>query len=384
MAKEGKERKRKRMEHAKVPARRTLDDEGDEEIRSWRQTSGGNANGSSKSGDKGATKYSRGDKNVIRKIKDKKLKMQIKRSERDIREAAAKAARAEILLPAEAGHLEAEGMEKTHRFQQKDIKQAVDIGSSKKIYTLRLEEFGPYSFDYSRSGRYLLLGGKLGHLAVCDLLLGNAMCFGTHVELWKDALSERATSPYMTHHTKAKQSLACPPPADLEQGMRVKDVYFRPFEDVLGISHSHGFSSILVPGSGEPNFDSFEANPFQNKKQRREAEIHALLEKLDPDMISLNPNFIGNVDTYDKDVIAEERRLAREENLTERQRQKKEKRHARGRDRAGKRYKKKQFNVIEERKEDARRHIAGKKEDKEDKEDKEPVGVLDRFRVKLD
>lgn len=55
---------------------------------------------------------------------------------------------------------------------------------------------------------------------------------------------------------------------------------FAPFQDILTIGHSAGLSSILVPGSGEPNFDSTEADPFENKKARREKEVKALLDKV--------------------------------------------------------------------------------------------------------
>ena len=52
----------------------------------------------------------------------------------------------------------------------------------------------------------------------------------------------------------------------------------------------------------------------------RVTQVHKLLDKLQPDMISLNPNFIANVDTANKDVIAEERRLFIEEKMSDKQR----------------------------------------------------------------
>ena len=66
-------------------------------------------------------------------------------------------------------------------------------------------------------------------------------------------------------------------------------------QDVLGVGHAGGVSTMLVPGAGEPNYDSRVADPFQGRKARREQEVHRLLDKLQPDMIVMDPSTIGQV-----------------------------------------------------------------------------------------
>ncbi len=64
-------------------------------------------------------KFKRGAAVATRAIADKKLKGQLRHSEKLAAEAAYKAAKAEQwLLPEEAGTLEAEGLERTWRFSQ--------------------------------------------------------------------------------------------------------------------------------------------------------------------------------------------------------------------------------------------------------------------------
>ncbi|KAF9611743.1 hypothetical protein IFM89_034926 [Coptis chinensis] len=96
---------------------------------------------------------------------------------------------------------------------------------------------------------------------------------GSLVQVWKDTMGNQEYSRYMSH--------------SMVKGYQVGKLHFQPYEDVLGIGHSMGISSILVPGSGEPNFDTWVANPFETSSQRREKEVHALLDKLPPETIML-------------------------------------------------------------------------------------------------
>lgn len=139
----------------------------------------------------------------------------------------------------------------------------------------------PESIDISQRG---LLGVSCGNI----------------VQVWKGwDKEEKPKAPYMKHQIKGNN--------------KGTEIQFAPYEDFLGIGHSGGFSSIVVPGSGESNIDSFEANPYEGKKQKQEALVRSLLEKLPADMISLEVDRIGMIDNAAEDVKEKEKKEALKE-----------------------------------------------------------------------
>ena len=158
-----------------------------------------------------------------------------------------------------------------------------------------------------------------------------AVSYGSHVQIWKDGLRTKQKSPYMKHITP---------------GNPVSRIRFRPYEDALLIGHQSGVASIVVPGSGEPNFDSYSANPFETNKQRRENTVQNLLDKLQPEMIQLDPNNIGRVDRTPQEILNVERKKAHDANMASIQANKKVVKKTRGRNKLGKRIKRKARNII--------------------------------------
>ena len=47
---------------------------------------------------------------------------------------------------------------------------------------------------------------------------------------------------------------------------------------------------MVIPGAGEANIDTYELNPYETTKQRRERNVQKLLDKLRPEQIVLNPD----------------------------------------------------------------------------------------------
>jgi U3 small nucleolar RNA-associated protein 7 len=123
---------------------------------------------------------------------------------------------------------------------------------------------------------------------------------GCHATFWKaTALRQKDRESYMHH---------------LQAGTALHTLRFRPFEDACGVGHGNGVTSLIVPGSGEPNLDTSEyhTNPAQDVKQRREQEVRALLDKLSPTMIGLDPDMVGGVEESDP-----HKRLERMQELAE-------------------------------------------------------------------
>ena len=151
---------------------------------------------------------------------------------------------------------------------------------------------------------------------------------GALVEMWKDTFQQEQSAPYMRHRLT---------------GQQVEKVRFAPFEDFLGVGHSGGFSSVVVPGSGEPHFDSYAANPYHTAKQRSEAEVRGLLDKVQPEMIQLDPTLVGGLARHTQyEAVAENEFLPETKAVKEKNKQ-------RGRNKSSARIRKKQANVWDQK-----------------------------------
>ncbi|MCJ1311651.1 Small subunit (SSU) processome component [Agyrium rufum] len=249
------------------------------------------------------------------------------------------------------------------------------------------------SMAIDREGRYMVSTGQDMRMAVWDIRTfkevnnyslhqpGSSVAisdhgltaagWGTQVSIWQGLFDkakedqEKVQSPYMAWGANAR---------------RVERVRWCPFEDVLGISHDKGFSSMIVPGSAEANFDALEINPYESTKQRQETEVKALLNKLQPEMISLRPEYIGNLDR----ASAEQRKLEKDLDRVPEDPVAKLRNRGRGKNSSLRKHlrKKGSKNIIDERRmriEDLRKET-NRKTSKKPKDPREELGpALSRF-----
>lgn len=98
--------------------------------------------------------------------------------ERDkrIKNAIKQTARTENLLNEQSGFIELNGNEESDCITQSEIIANVDISAATKHFQLNLNEFGSYRHRYAGNGRYLLLGGKKGHIAAIDWVTKGLKC----------------------------------------------------------------------------------------------------------------------------------------------------------------------------------------------------------------
>merc|ERR1711871_25283 len=175
-----------------------------------------------------------------------------------------------------------------------------------------------------------------------------ALGMGRSVEVLKDVFNNPPNLNYLQHRLNLGDNLNLTQKRkkySLKNSgtskMSVCSVKFRPFEDVLSIGHSRGISNIIVPGSGEVNFDSYESNPYVNLKERQETEIKSLLNKLEAGMIGVDRQFVRVADDENaSNQIFETANKIKSSKSSERKR-------ARGRNRVSAKLRRKQKNVLD-------------------------------------
>lgn len=180
--------------------------------------------------------YGRGKKIYTRSIRDRKLRSNLKSLESKYKDATLQAKDAEILLENQGGFLEPEGeLEKTYKVRQDEIKQDIGVETAKKGFELKLEDMGPYTCDYTRNGRKLLLAGRKGHVATMDWRGGKLGCelqLGETVRdakwLHNDQFFAVAQKKYVYIYDQAGVELHC-----LDKHIEATNLEFLPYHFLL-------------------------------------------------------------------------------------------------------------------------------------------------------
>lgn len=191
-----------------------------------------------------------------------------------------------------------------------------------------LGEVTAVAVDRSSSGRYMATSGADGRVKVWDCrnwkgclrqwTVRTATTHGFHgAQLdWsqKGMLAVGSSNSVKLFQQPAITSMHAPLATPLlymshpTPRSQISSVRFVPHRDLLAVAHSssteksgiltheHVISTVLVPGSGNPNYDTTEGgDPHEGSKGRREREVRSLLEKLEPSTITVDPEMLGGL-----------------------------------------------------------------------------------------
>lgn len=137
----------------------------------------------------------------------------------------------------------------------------------------------PTTISYSQRGM-LAVGGKSGITTYRDILSTSTDSNDDTSTTLLTPNSNRMPQPYL--------NLALP-------ALSAFSSKFCPFDDLLCVGHQRGVSSLLVPGSGEPNFDSGEADVYESYSRRRERDVRGVMEKIRPELITMDTDLLGKI-----------------------------------------------------------------------------------------
>lgn len=192
-----------------------------------------------------------------------------------------------------------------------------------------------------------------------------ATSFGATVQTWVEAthpLSRNARLKTQSFNPRTSESIlinqdskspsfasTAPYMSETFSGLRITSLDFCPYEDLLAVCHTQGMRMTMVPGCGEATFDSSVPNPYSTRKQRREATVRSLLDKLAPETIVLDPDSIGSVDQDPDKRLGEMRERESRANINQlrlKAKQARDRKRARGRGKISKRLRAKETNIV--------------------------------------
>ena len=147
----------------------------------------------------------------------------------------------------------------------------------------------------------------------------------------------------------------------------IEGLDFANFEDVLGLGHSKGFTSLLIPGAGEANYDALELNPFESKRQKQETEVKMLLNKIPAELIALDAESIHQINEEKDDKPLDDKELILKFKM-------------KGRNSAKRRFLRRGKHIHDERRQKIRAALDQAKTENGDTD--QPKTMLDRFKYK--